>query len=103
MVRFCLSRIGVAFAPAFTEVLTFMSVPFYMSIGVALPRPAFTPVLVFMFVPLLKEYRRGLEARFYSGFDFHVWLLFQLLYWVLSQTSKMSPAILRSACCRAVM
>jgi hypothetical protein len=74
-----------------------------MSIGVALPRPAFTPVLVFMSVPFLHEYRRGLEARLYSGFDFHVWLLFQLLYWVLSQTIKMSPAILRGACCRAVM
>jgi hypothetical protein len=28
-----------------------------------------------MFVPLLEEYRRGLETRFNSSFDFHVWLL----------------------------
>ena len=49
-----------------------------MSIGVALP-PAFTEVLTFMFRPFLHEYGRGLEASFYSGFDFHVWVPFQLL------------------------
>lgn len=41
----------------------------------ALPLPAFTPVLIFMFVPSLHEYRRGLETRFNSSFDFHAWLL----------------------------
>jgi hypothetical protein len=65
-----------------------------MSIGVALPRPAFTEVLTFMFVPFLHEYRRRLEARLYSSFDFHVFgLLFDLLRWVLSQTSKVSRKI----------
>jgi hypothetical protein len=67
-----------------------MFVPFYMSIGVALPLPALTPVLTFMFVPFLEEYRRGLAARLHSSFDFHVFGSFQFLYWVLSQTSKTS-------------
>jgi hypothetical protein len=45
---------------------------------VALP-PAFTEVLIFMFVPCLEQYRRGLEAGLYSGFDSHALAPFELL------------------------
>jgi hypothetical protein len=48
------------------------------SIGVALP-PAFSEILVFMFVPFLHQYRRGLQARLYRSFDFHVCTPFELL------------------------
>jgi hypothetical protein len=45
---------------------------------VALPLPAFTEVLTFMFIPFLKQDRRSLEARLYSSFDFHVLHSFRL-------------------------
>ena len=71
IVRFCLSSIGVALLPAFTDVLIFMFVPFLHEYRRGF-ETRFNSGLDFHFFPFLEEYRRGLEARLHSGFDFHI-------------------------------